>query len=236
MVNQNNVDTHQCKRSFIWCCICANDERAVSRPLLKIIIIMLRTMMVLWQWLLRGQIWKAGIHVANKKNNIGHYVDPNIDSCISSNIGHNSDPDIGPYIGPDIHTYIGPNICTYIGPDIHTYIDTNNGRYIGPNIGLNIGTNIGPYISSNDHLSNILPRHSPIILVSSLHQVGCRTTLPNEESSISIRNSYFSRFILPFPSESHTFHVLIFQRISHFQYFTGSFPLLLLFLQWILWK
>ena len=214
MGNQNNVDTHQCKRSCIWGFIPVNDERAVSIPLLEIIIIMLRTLMVLWQWLLRGQIWKAGVPVANKKNNIGRYVDPNIDSCISSNIGHNTYPDIGPYIGPDIHTYIGPDIHTYIGPNIFPYI----------------GPNICPYIDAN-MVHILVPILVSILVPILVHILVQMTTwvifspLTAQSSSLpaSIRSAA-ERLCpmknLPFPSEICTFHVSFFHFHQRFTLFT----------------
>ena len=84
MGNQKNVDTHQCKRSCIWGFIPVNDERAVSIPLLKIIIIILRTMMIMWQWL-----WGAIIGIEKWGTNIEPILVPLLVHVVSN---------IGPYI------------------------------------------------------------------------------------------------------------------------------------------
>ena len=63
------------------------------------------------------------------------------------------------------------------------------------------------------HLGDVLPPHRPVLLLANLHQVGCRTTLTTEESSISIGESHFS----------YVFYSSI-SIFSHFHNFTGRFP------------
>ena len=144
-----------------------------------------------------SQIWKAGVPVKSQESILVHILAPILVHVLVPKL-------VLILVHILIYIYIDPIICAYIGPNI--------GSYIGPNIVL------------NDHLGNILPPHCPIVLVANLHQVDCRTTLPTEESSISIRESHFSCFILPFPSESHTFHISIFREYFTFHNFTSLPP------------
>ena len=62
-----------------------------------------------------------------------------------------------------------------------------------------------------DNLDDILPGHRPSVLVTSVHQAGCRTTPPSEESSISTRGeTHFFIFIKASPRFSHFHNCLLF--------------------------